>query len=40
MLAKNAGFVKDLQDKGLKCAKMQDSPAKSGTVGKYGIVPP
>jgi hypothetical protein len=22
----------------LKCAKMQDSPAKSGTVGKYDII--
>ena len=26
---------KKMKDKGQKCAKMQDNPAKSGTVGKY-----
>jgi hypothetical protein len=37
MIAKNAGFCKILAGPTRyvqKCAKMQDSPAKSGTVGK------
>ena len=39
MMAKNAGFgKKNMQDMGQKCAKMQDNPAKSGIVGKYGMV--
>ena len=37
MMIKNAGFAKYnvMQDKVLKKPKMHNSPARSGTVGKY-----